>query len=162
GRRLQGPPEESKPRGRTEDDPVWGARRAGRAGPVPARGGGCRRAAAPEHRADLRGRRGERAPVPGAGVRRRRQPGRAPGQAAVTRSGAILGTVEYMSPEQARGDLHAVGPTTDQYALGAILYELLTGRPPFKGSSMLDTLDLVRSGEPVPVRRLQPKVKADL
>ena len=79
-----------------------------------------------------------------------------------TRTGAILGTPSYMSPEQANGQTHQIGPPADQYALGAILYELLTGRPPFQGTSVLDTLELVRKREPVPPSQLQSKIPRDL
>jgi WD40 repeat protein/serine/threonine protein kinase len=79
-----------------------------------------------------------------------------------TQSGAIMGTPSYMAPEQAGGHSKQVGPLADVYALGAVLYECLTGRPPFKAATQLDTLLLVLSQEPVPVRQLQPKVPADL
>jgi WD40 repeat protein len=79
-----------------------------------------------------------------------------------TLSGLLVGTPEYMAPEQALGGGQQAGPAADVYALGAMLYTMLTGRPPFQGASMLDTLDQVRAQEPVPPRRLQPAVPRDL
>ncbi len=79
-----------------------------------------------------------------------------------TRTGAILGTPAYMAPEQAEGQGKQAGPAADIWALGVILYELLTGRPPFKAVTGLETLRLVASREPVSVRHLQPAVPRDL
>src|SRR5262249_30049731 len=79
-----------------------------------------------------------------------------------TRSGALVGTPGYMAPEQAVGRTRGIGPPSDIYALGAVLYEMLTGRPPFQGATVLETLEQVCSQEPVPPTRLQPKLPRDL
>jgi hypothetical protein len=82
----------------------------------------------------------------------------------LTESGAVVGTPSYMAPEQAGGKSkdQPVGPPADVYALGALLYQALTGRPPFEGTDRLETLLLVLSTEPAPPRRLQPKLPRDL
>ena len=79
-----------------------------------------------------------------------------------TQTGLILGTPMYMAPEQAAGRAEEIGPATDVYALGAILYEALTGRPPFRAATVSETLEQVKGQEPVSVRHLQPKVPRDL
>jgi serine/threonine-protein kinase len=82
--------------------------------------------------------------------------------AARTQTGQVLGTPSYMAPEQAAGKGKDVGPAADVYALGAVLYECLTGRPPFRGTSPLETLLQVVRDDPVPPRKFQPGVPRDL
>ncbi len=79
-----------------------------------------------------------------------------------TLEGSIVGTPGYMAPEQAQGKVKEIGPATDVYALGAILYEMLTGKPPFRAETSLETVLQVIHDEPVPPRQLRPKVPRDL
>ena len=79
-----------------------------------------------------------------------------------TQTGQVMGTPSYMAPEQASGEIHKVGPPADIYALGAILYEMLTGRVPFKAPSMMEILYQVVHEDVVPPSRVQPRIARDL
>jgi serine/threonine-protein kinase len=83
-------------------------------------------------------------------------------QPSLTTSDAVLGTASYMAPEQAAGDGKAVSPLTDVYGLGTVLYEALTGHPPFRAETVLATLDLVRTTQPVPPSGLGIRISARL
>ena len=79
----------------------------------------------------------------------------------LTQSGVFVGTPSYAAPEQVEGLTRTVGPAADIYALGAIFYHMLTGRPPFQAATVLQTLEQVKTADPVPPSRLQPGLSRD-
>src|SRR5262249_31799811 len=83
-------------------------------------------------------------------------------ESGLTRPESVLGSPSYMAPEQALGHARQAGRAADIYALGAILYELLTGRPPFRGATPVETLEQVKAADPVPPSRLVPGLPRDL
>jgi serine/threonine protein kinase len=87
---------------------------------------------------------------------------RAAEDSSLTATGAILGTPSYMAPEQASGNRRSIGAGTDVYGLGAILYELLTGRPPFRTPTMMETIVQVLERDPVPPREIRPDLPGEL
>jgi serine/threonine protein kinase len=80
----------------------------------------------------------------------------------LTDTGRILGTIQYMAPEQASGDRRAIGPGTDIHALGVILYQLLSGRPAFTGDTLLEVLEAIRSRQPIPLASFRADLPAEL
>ncbi|RLS30011.1 MAG: serine/threonine protein kinase, partial [Planctomycetota bacterium] len=84
------------------------------------------------------------------------------GDSSQTKEGALMGTPSYMAPEQARGEFKDLGPAADVYSLGAMLYEMLVGRPPFLGATPFETIFQVIKEEPVPPSRLIPKLPQDI
>ncbi len=83
-------------------------------------------------------------------------------ESSVTRTIDVLGTPSYMAPEQAAGDTTKLSKGTDVYGLGAVLYQLLTGHPPFAGGTTYETIELVLDSEPRQLRLLNPKIDRDL
>ena len=79
----------------------------------------------------------------------------------LTQSGVFVGTPSYAAPEQVEGLTKTVGPAADIYALGALFYHMLTGRPPFQAATVLQTLEQVKTADPVPPSRLQPGLSRD-